>query len=289
MNITPFTRFAGRLGLQLQKHAPTIMTIGGVVGGAVTVGLAIKATTRIEEILVPIEDVKTKHDTEDSDEYARDIRKAYIATGIKALKLYGPAISTGIASTGLILGAHGVMSKRNAALTAAYNTLETAYNAYKARVTEEIGKEKAEELEGTPMAFMELNEETGELEEVQGVVYDNPYLAQFDFSNANWVDGDIEENLRWLTLQQNYFNDRLVARGHVFLNEVRRSIGLEDTKAGAVTGWVLNNPEGDSYIDFELDHHRPAKPYENDHGAVVYPGESITLNFNVDGTILDKI
>lgn len=266
MNIAPITRVVSRVGLQLQKHAPTIMTVAGVVGGGVTVVLAAKATMKVEEIAVPILDVKAVL-TEDDPSYPKEIRKAYVKSAGRALKLYGPAIGVGITSAGLVLSAHGMMSKRNAALTAAYNALEAAYTAYKARVSEEVGEEKERELAvDVPMAFDDPNEATFSA---------HPYTAWFESGNPNWVDGDIEENLRWLQLNELYLNDRLRAKGHVFLNEVRRSLSLEDTSAGQVTGWILNSEDGDGQIDF-----RP---------EVSKDGQSIRLDFNVDGTMFNKI
>lgn len=269
MNIAPITRLASRIGLQLQKHAPTIMTVGGIVGGAVTVGLAVKATTKADEVVVPILDVKAVLTKEDP-EYPSEIRRAYVKTAGRALKLYGPTIGVGLASAGLILGAHGMMSKRNAALTAAYNAIEAAYSSYKARVVEELGEEKEREIfSDTPMALegVSVNE---------AAFSAHPYEAWFEHGNPNWIDGDIEENLRWLALMESFINDRLRANGHVFLNEVRRGLSLEDTPAGAVTGWINNNSEdGDGQIDFR------AEPLAD--------GTAIRLNFNVDGVVFDKI
>ena len=51
MNLSVFTRVAGRAGLVLSKHAPTILTAAGTAGFIGTTILASKATLKVEETL----------------------------------------------------------------------------------------------------------------------------------------------------------------------------------------------------------------------------------------------
>ena len=55
----------------------------------------------------------------------------------------------------------------------------------------------------------------------------------------------------FLRAQQNYWNQMLVARGHVFLNEVYDALGIERTQAGSIVGWVISE-NGDNFIDFRI-------------------------------------
>jgi hypothetical protein len=82
--------------------------------------------------------------------------------------------------------------------------------------------------------------------------------------------------------QQNYANDLLNARGHVFLNEVYDMLGIERTSAGAVVGWVRGN--GDNEIDFGVlnDLHSGQRFINGDE-------RSVLLDFNVDGVVYDLI
>lgn len=65
---------------------------------------------------------------------------------------------------------------------------------------------------------------------------------------------DPEFNYRVLRYQENYANDKLKAKGHVFLNEVYDMLGVPRTKAGQVLGWIYNeeNPDSNNFVEFEL-------------------------------------
>jgi hypothetical protein len=83
--------------------------------------------------------------------------------------------------------------------------------------------------------------------------------------------------------QQQFFNDLLIRRGNVFLNEVYDALGIERTQAGSVVGWMISE-NGDNYIDFGF--------YDGDSErarAFVNGNErSVLLDFNVDGVIYDR-
>ena len=109
------------------------------------------------------------------------------------------------------------------------------------------------------------------------------YARFFDELSSSW-NPEPEYNNLFLRCQQNYVNDLLNARGHVFLNEVYDRLGIPRSKAGAVVGWTLHG-EGDGYIDFGIfDGWKPkAREFVNGHEG------AILLDFNVDGIIYDKL
>ena len=91
----------------------------------------------------------------------------------------------------------------------------------------------------------------------------------------------------FLRREQAYWNDKLRARGYVFLNEVYERLDIPTTRAGQCVGWIYNpdRPNGDNYIDFGMYDitREPTREFVNGLERV------ILLDFNVDGVILDKI
>ena len=91
---------------------------------------------------------------------------------------------------------------------------------------------------------------------------------------------DPQYNKIYLVNQQNYFNDVLRTRGHLYLNEVYDALGIPRTKAGQMVGWVFEDEN--SYVDFGLD-----DPRNQD--FINGKTTDCLLVFNVDGVIIDRI
>ena len=110
------------------------------------------------------------------------------------------------------------------------------------------------------------------------------YARYFAETSPNWTK-DSEMNLFFLIRVQDYANEKLKSRGYLFLNEVYDMLGIPRTKAGQIVGWVYkeNNTDGDNYVDFGI--------YRTEKNAKFINGfeNSILLDFNVDGPIIDKM
>jgi hypothetical protein len=131
------------------------------------------------------------------------------------------------------------------------------------------------------------DEKTGKKKTVTRVGPDDPsiYARFFDPVSTSWSKNP-EYNLIFLKCQQNYANDLLKARGHVFLNEVYDMLGLPRSQAGAVVGWILSkNGETDNFVNFGVfdGKEQVARDFVNGREG------AILLDFNVDGVIYDKI
>jgi hypothetical protein len=309
------SRTAGRSGLLLQKHSPEILMTVGVVGVIASAVMACRATLKVDAIMeesqnkvAKIKDVKEKIDSgeikasiEYNDKaYQKDLSVVYIQRGIELIKLYGPAVSLGVVSIGCLLGAHGIMRKRNLALIAAYKAVEQSFSDYRKRVVEELGKDKdrqfrygIEKIEKTI-----VDEEGNEKKETIEVMNSNDiseYAKYYDESCSQWTP-NADYNYTFLKCQQNWANDLLHSRGHVFLNEVYDLLGIPRTKAGAVVGWVKGH--GDDFIDFGIfddgvEGYRGVKVCdtigEERRDFVNGYRDSILLDFNVAGVIYDLI
>lgn len=282
----------GRAGLQLSKNSPHLMFGAGIVGVVATAVLASKATLKLESTLQGIQDTKeiiegsvgTKLESGNVITES-DKQKMLVAVSIKGagkvVKLYGPTIAVGTLSVALLTGSHVVLNRRNVALTAAYASLEKAYKEYRERVMAELGEDREHELRySTEEKTVKVDGKNKKVVVPDGTP--SLYAKFFDEYNKNWCKTP-EYNRMFIQTQQNWANELLKARGHVFLNEVYDMLGLERTKAGAVVGWV-NNGDGDGYIDFGLfDGRERAMAFINGQEP------SILLDFNVDGVIYDKI
>ena len=107
----------------------------------------------------------------------------------------------------------------------------------------------------------------------------SPYGFKFDENSAGW-DRSREGNMLFLKLTQDYLNDLLKHRGHLFLNEVYDRLGIPRRAIGQCVGWIYdeNNPNGDKIVDLDIFNER------NNNNENVF-----ILDPNVDGYILDKI
>lgn len=286
MNLGIVTRLAGRAGLVLSKHAPTILTAAGTAGFIGTTILASKATLKVEEtvaeetaLLVKVHEAHEAGKLEDKDAL-HDKVVLYTRMTTKLAKLYAPALILGAASIVSLATGHGIMLKRNASLAAAYAAVDQAFKTYKKKVESKFGKDAViDALISTTEEDLTKNELTMEaIAAVDGV---SPYGVIFDETNNNW-SADEDLSMLHLKCQQQYANDILQTRGHIFLNEVYKMLGFPHTPAGAVTGWVKGN--GDDFVDFNI--FEGTFEGEDDKGRTV---TKWALDFNVDGVMYDKI
>lgn len=280
-----------KLGRQIligQKHMPAILFVAGVTGVVATVVLACRATLKVTDIIEEAqEQIDEVESLEHSDsEEGKALAKIYFRAGGKIALLYAPAVGVGILSVGALTGAHVTLTRRNVALTAAYAAVEKGFRQYRDRVVAEFGEGKDAEFRyGASKG--EIVEETAEgpkVSEVTRLGCDDPsiYARWFDDSCSTWQRNP-ESNRFFLKCQQNYLNDLLKSRGHVFLNEVYERLGMKHTRPGSIVGWVKG--QGDGFIDFGIFnvHSHTNRDYVN--GWL----DKVLLDFNVDGVIYDKI
>jgi len=218
---------------------------------------------------------------------SRDISLIYFQTSVKTVKLYAPAIIVGGISIYMLTSSHRIMTRRNVALTAAYGALERGFSQYRARVVEKYGEEADRDLRYGAEVVEITDPESGKKKKVTRVSNDDPsiYARFFDPVSPSWSK-EPEYNLLFLKCQQNYANDLLRSRGHVFLNEVYDMLGIPRSKAGAVVGWILSpNGETDNFVNFGVFDGKTdiARDFVNGlEGAIL-------LDFNVDGIIYDRL
>lgn len=294
------TSKAGRQILKVRKHSPVILFAAGTVGMVATVVLACRATLKMHDILdehdAEVEGAKKIHDSlkEYSDEEgAKDLLKININTGLKIAKIYAPAVGVGIFSIGALTGSHIVLSRRYAGVTAAYVAVSTGFDEYRKRVEEKYGKDVDLEMRhGTELREIVEEGPTGpEIRVLKTAKFGKPsmYAKWFDQGSRNF-QRDPYYNAIFLSATQKFMNDKLLAQGHVFLNEVYDALDIPRTKEGAVVGWIKDghvNSKGDGYINFAdaVIHGETQEAREFFNGL----NKAVLLDFNVDGIIYDLI
>lgn len=296
---TAVTRVGGRSLLKVRKYSPEILVAAGIAGFVTSVVMASKATLKLESTLQTaterIQDAKVLEQAVEEGERVytdkqvqREITIAYVHNVLDIIKLYGPSVSLVIASGGSVLAAHGIMRRRNVALVAAYNVLEKSFANYRDRVVEELGIDRERDIRAGVRDQEIEDPETGKKVKVASLA-ENPsqYARIFEKGSTSAWEPHPHYNMSWILSQQEYFNQMLVARGHVFLNEVYDALGFERTRAGAVVGWVIGDRSSvsDNYIDFNI------YDLTNERKRAFINGmeDAIMLDFNVDGVIYDKI
>jgi len=290
------TRIGGKGLLLVQRYSPEILTGVGIIGLIGSGIWAAKKTLDLPEITEELDlkrEYANSHSEEDLD-WAKEhhqafIRKAHFEAGREVVKLYILPVGLGVVSTSCILAGFGILRARNAALTATVVSLSEALNSYRERVANKIGEDEERELwlgaetivapdeDGRPMALTTINPK------------DNPYGRWFDEGSTQF-SREPGYNARILLTEQNYFNDRLKARGYVFLNEVYKRLGLPESYEGQVVGWFFDKEHplespGDDYIDFRI--MNPEDPGARD--FINGWNKSVWLDFNVMGPILDRM
>lgn len=300
-----------KAAFQLKKHSPEILMVAGVAGTVVSAVMACKATLKVREVLDEtknnvdmIHDCAADQSLQESGKYTdedakKDLTIVYTKTAIDLIKLYGPSVILGALSITCIFTSNNILRKRNIALAAAYATLDGSFKDYRKRVVDRFGEVVDRELKtGIKAKTIEENivdEETGEIKTVEktiNVIEDDDvnqyseFARFFDDGCTGWSK-DPEYNLMFLRAQQNYANDLLRSRGYVFLNEVYRMLGIPDSQAGQIVGWVYDpkDPNRDNYISFGIyDLHKPKnRDFVNGYER------TILLDFNVDGNVLDAL
>ena len=298
------TRLLSSGKYQIKKHSPEILMVAGLAGTVVGTVLACKATTKVQEILdeknKSVNDVHECLEDENvdytEDDSKKDLTLIYAQTGVKLFKLYAPSIGIMSLSFASIIAGHAVLKKRNVAIAAAYAAVDAGFKKYRKNVIEEFGEGVDQQMRfGIKSKEIKKKDKNGKTVKEKEYYIDtngNPldniseYARFFDAASENFAK-DPEYNMMFLRRQQDYANEMLKARGHLFLNEVYDLLDIPRSKAGQVVGWIYDkdgNTKGDNYVDFGLYKDNSAtRRFVN---GLEY---NILLDFNVDGIIYDLI
>jgi hypothetical protein len=285
------TSKVARQALKASKVSPKVLFGVGLVSFGATVVMSARATLKVSDVLDQHEtDMDSIKKAEATGRYTdADMRHdkviVYSRTIGRMSKLYAPAVALGVVSVASLTGSHVILSRRNVALTAAYATIEKAFDQYRERVRTDVGDDKDREyMFGSTEIVEKVVDKDGNTKTVKSKRFGGAsrYARVFDQVTSRAWKQNADYNKMYIQCQQSHANERLLAKGYVLLNDVYQLLGMERTKEGCVVGWVLGN--GDDFIDFGL--------YDENGDIIAFmEGEecSVLLDFNVDGVIFDKI
>ena len=301
-----FKAFLGTVTYTLKRYSPEILLGVGVVGVVGSTVMACAATLKAEEILnvyaeksEAIDDCVALRETSEVEYSAKaelqDRRAVALSATGSFIRLYAPSATLMAVSIGCILGAHRIMSKRNVALMAAYKVIEEAFSKYRARVVAELGEKAdgsflygSEPIEGETRQY--TDEEGNEYELTPELNNLSGFARSFEPDMPDQIGGWTgstqwskvhEYNLDFLKSKADHFNNMLLIKGFVTVNDIYSELGFPPTEAGMICGWRYKSDRGDGYISF--------KPRNIDgNWAFGRDGDLIILDFNIDGVIFDQ-
>lgn len=295
---TKITQTVGKVALVCKRHAPTILTFGGLAMTAAGTVFACKATLKAKDILAKHkEDLMMVHECEkyidqvddeySKEDYQRDLTIVYTHTAWDFVKAYAPAIIFTALGWAAIISSNNIARKRYLAMAAAYTATDKAFKSYRERVAAAVGKEVEEDIfKGVKRELVETvtTDENGkekiEVKEVVTQEKSDIYTFLYDELNSSLCCKDGNTNLIQLNAVLMKENEKLHARGWLCLNEVLYDLGFRHLPGyGQDVGWINNNPEhyrSDGWIDFGID---PKDVGEN----------GFWLHFNCDGYIIHQI
>lgn len=292
---------ANKTVMKLKKHSPEILVVAGVVGAVASAVIACKATTKVGKITEEAKDmIDAIHDAEQNgvtpagetytkEDAQKELAITYVQTGVKYAKLYAPAVILGSLSITSILASNNILRKRNVALGAAYAAIDKSFKEYRGRVIERFGEQVDHELKYNIKAKkfeeVETDPETGKQKKVKKTVMvtdpnlQSDYAVYFDNKSRNY-ETNMDYNRMFLKAQQQFANDKLQARGHIFLNEVLDDLDLPRSSAGQIVGWTKDGPDG--YVNFRiLEVERETEDGRHE--------PALLLDFNVEGDIWSQM
>lgn len=281
------TKAFAKAVLKSKKNSPHIFFGLGLAAVGTSTVMACKATLKVEEVLDEVRDNVDR--TKNAGPYGSEqeelvaMSKTYAHGGFQLGKLYLPSIVIGGLGVAALTGSHVQLTRRNTALAGSLAATIKGWNEYRARVADEIGKDQELDIyRGVKSEVMVNDDGVEEVVKVRkdGLTPLSPYAKQFDQRSPHW-NRNADMNRVFVTLQQDILNHDLRAKGHVFLNEAYKALGIEPTAAGQHVGWVMNG-DGDNYIDFGL-HEVSTADFATEHGREAW------LDFNVDGVITHRL
>lgn len=227
------TKFVKSAQVMVSKHTPEILTGIGIAGMITSTVLAVKATPKALQLM-------------DERKFDLEVEKLTVVETVKTTwKCYIPAVVTGAASVGCLIGASSVNARRNAALATAYKLSETALNEYREKVVETIGEKKDQAIRD------QINKDHIEEKPVsksEVIITEKGNTLCYDTISGRYFKSDIDK----IKKAVNELNRKMVYDNYVSLNEFYDELDLAHTSVGDDLGWNMENGFIDIYFSSQI-------------------------------------
>lgn len=215
-NITEVVR---RLDKVASDNSPLILTAFGVTGVVATAYLTGKASIKAHEIL------KEDYNTSTVDRVITKREKFELVW-----KLYIPAVGVGSFTIVSIIMANRVGTRRAAAMASAFAISERAFDEYKEKVVEQVGKNKEEKIR----ADVQQDRVTKNPPTAENVIVTGGGAV---LCKDAWSGRYFQSDMETIKKAQNDTNHELLNQGYASLSEFYNRLGLENTKESDNVGW----------------------------------------------------
>ena len=234
MNLDIIKSTTKKVGHTIDRNSPTILTALGVGGLASTIALTIKGTVSAYDALYQ----EANFRMEQWEDQTGEDRSAYpdkIFTTKEVLELswkhYIPTAIMGGVTIACMIGSNHISLRRNAALVSLLSLTETTLREYQEKVKEQIGEKKAEKIQEDIVQDRLDRAPTTE----KAVIFTGKgdYLCYDSFSGRYF-----RNNIDTLQRIETIFNQRLLQKEWLDINEFYDELGLEAIEMGEEFGWI---------------------------------------------------
>lgn len=223
---------AKRVETLITRNSPVILTGIGVAGVVTTAYLAGTASFKAARIL----DEATIWDDDTKDPANVTPREKFELVW----KLYIPAVTTGALTCAAVIGANRIGTRRAAAIAAAYQISERAFDEYKEKMVEKLGEPKEREARDE---IAQERQDKNPVKTSEVIITGTGEVVCYDSITGRHFKSDMER----LRKAQNDLNEKLINEVYASLTDFYDLIGLSGTPYSDEIGW---NTEKMLELDF---------------------------------------
>ena len=265
----------------VESHTGLVMGVGivtSLIGTVFACRATLKVANKAEEHKKLVDDTKANCAEMALDEKAthKEVMKAYRHIGVDYVRKFWPAVGLLTVGYGLIVKAHCVEVAKNEALMTAYIGLEQLFNKYRARVAEQVGEEREQDIY-KQAKIDQANE--NRIGQYAGEFRNGSYLL-FNESCSDYQEGCPQANDFVIRTIEQELNTKFNTFKPVYLNDVMRACGHEEVNGG--WQWVKAKGLTDG-IDFKL--HDPDHNPEFAKGYGFVQGQEPIAKLYLDGFV----